>query len=206
MVRSFARSILSRHNSTAFKYVAMNLFPTAPIGSKPFTTSLYPLPGFQWIEGTESLDLYRPGGLHPTLPGDVLHSRYEVIDKLGHGGYSTVWLAHDRKRKGYVAIKVCVADPSIPRRDAKIMSSLSSEMVPGTLDDFEISGPNGLHPCCVMFLTQGSLADVKYNSVFPVETCRVLAAKMALAVAHVHSRAIIHGGWLVLDLSLESLY
>lgn len=31
--------------------------------------------------------------------GDVLHERYQIVDKLGYGGYSTVWLARDVQQK-----------------------------------------------------------------------------------------------------------
>lgn len=150
---------------------------------------------YHWVDGVESLDLYQSGGLHLTVPGDILNSRYEVVDKLGYGGYSTVWLALDRRYKTYVALKIGMADPSIPQREVGIMRRLSPRLIPGLLDEFEISGPNGTHPCYTTIPTQGSLAEVKFNSVFPVNTCRVLAAKMSLAVAHVHSCGFVHGGW-----------
>ena len=45
----------------------------------------------------ESLDRYREGGYHPTHLGDTLKDgRYKILNKLGWGGYSTVWLAKDR--------------------------------------------------------------------------------------------------------------
>jgi hypothetical protein len=50
---------------------------------------------YNWIDGAESLEKYKPGGYHPIMIGDILHKRYRVVDKLGFGGYSTVWLAHD---------------------------------------------------------------------------------------------------------------
>jgi hypothetical protein len=38
---------------------------------------------------------YWPGGYHPVAVGDVYQGRYQVMAKLGFGGYSTVWLAQD---------------------------------------------------------------------------------------------------------------
>lgn len=43
-------------------------------------------------EGTDS---YRVGGLHPVYVGDVYNDRYRVLNKIGYGSYSTVWLVRD---------------------------------------------------------------------------------------------------------------
>lgn len=43
----------------------------------------------------EGRDVYRPGGFHPVYIGDVYHDRYKVLNKIGYGGYSTVWLVRD---------------------------------------------------------------------------------------------------------------
>jgi serine/threonine-protein kinase SRPK3 len=68
---------------------------------------------YNWIDGVESLEKYKPGGYHPIMIGDILHSRYRIVDKLGFGGYSTVWLARDACLERYVAVKVGVADSSL---------------------------------------------------------------------------------------------
>ena len=47
--------------------------------------------------GAESPGGYKPGEYHPVHLGDIYCQRYKVIHKLGFGGYSTVWLAHDLK-------------------------------------------------------------------------------------------------------------
>ena len=35
------------------------------------------------------------GGYHPVKIGDIFHSRYQVLRKLGWGHFSTVWLCWD---------------------------------------------------------------------------------------------------------------
>ncbi|TVY92213.1 putative serine/threonine-protein kinase [Lachnellula willkommii] len=45
---------------------------------------------------------------YPICIGDVLDQRYRIEHKLGHGGYSTVWVAHDMQTKRDVALKIHV--------------------------------------------------------------------------------------------------
>ncbi|EAS29955.2 uncharacterized protein CIMG_08701 [Coccidioides immitis RS] len=39
---------------------------------------------------------------YPICIGDVLDERYRVKHKLGHGGFTTIWMAHDLQGKRYV--------------------------------------------------------------------------------------------------------
>lgn len=43
---------------------------------------------------------------YPVLIGELLTQRYQVVHKLGRGGFSTVWLADDRSNGTDVALKV----------------------------------------------------------------------------------------------------
>lgn len=43
----------------------------------------------------EGRDAYRPGGFHPVYIGNVYADRYRVLNKIGYGVYSTVWLVED---------------------------------------------------------------------------------------------------------------
>lgn len=47
---------------------------------------------------TEMMHRYAPGGLHPIHIGDLFNDgQYEILNKIGIGAYSTVWLAEDKK-------------------------------------------------------------------------------------------------------------
>ena len=45
--------------------------------------------------GLEYPGVCKPRGYHPVHLVDIYCERYRVIDKLGFGTYSTVWLARD---------------------------------------------------------------------------------------------------------------
>lgn len=159
---------------------------------------------YNWIEGTEKLEKYEPGGYHPIMIGDILHERYAIVDKLGFGGYSTVWLAQDTRLKQYVAVKVGVANST--GHETKILRALSEPLslstsshpgqdsIPRLLDEFELSGPNGTHPCYTAAPAKCNLRDAVFVGLFPLRVARALSAGLAQAVAYIHSRGYVHGG------------
>ncbi|KAJ5385664.1 hypothetical protein N7509_008205 [Penicillium cosmopolitanum] len=160
---------------------------------------------YEPIEGVEKLESYCVGGYHPITIGDHIHTRYQVVQKLGHGTYSTIWLARDQKHGKYVSIKVCTADSNplefsvlseLSNSQQSSSTGLGKTMIPQVLDSFEIRGPNGTHPCYVSIPARMSLSDAKdasYNRLFQLEVARALAAQLALAVEYVHSQGFVHG-------------
>ena len=54
----------------------------------------------------EGMPDYKIGGYHPVHVGEILIDRYIIIQKLGWGHFSTVWLTKDLKYNSYVAVKV----------------------------------------------------------------------------------------------------
>ena len=45
----------------------------------------------------ERFPWYQPELFYPARIGEVLAERYQIVGKLGYGGYSTVWLSRDLK-------------------------------------------------------------------------------------------------------------
>ncbi|GBF66247.1 hypothetical protein TMEN_8967 [Trichophyton mentagrophytes] len=139
--------------------------------------------------------------------GDVLHDRYRVVDKLGFGGYATIWLARDSLLERYV---VGIAD-SHPREtrvlrelSASASDSTSSNLsarfrnyahksIPVPLDEFKIHGPNGMHPCYTMTPAQCNLWEASYSRLFHIDIARALSAAVTLSVTSIHSRGFVHG-------------
>lgn len=118
-------------------------------------------------------------------------------------------MARDQKNKKYVAIKITVADSdpansqerNILHRlniaELKTKSHPGSAIIPPVLDEFTISGPNGVHQCFVTPVGMMSLAEAKDPSsfrLFQLPVARAFSAQLVLAVAYLHSQGIVHAG------------
>jgi serine/threonine-protein kinase SRPK3 len=68
----------------------------------------------------EGISEYKEGGYCPVRVGDKLHGKYQIVNKLGWGHYSTVWLCIDLtrstpERKKYVALKIVKSSANYTR-------------------------------------------------------------------------------------------
>ncbi|KAK7710315.1 hypothetical protein SLS64_005900 [Diaporthe eres] len=157
------------------------------------------------IEDVENLKNYQVGGYHPIAIGDTLKDgRYQIVDKLGHGGYSTIWIARDRDAATqYVSVKICISDKTITSHENEIVHRLldsddkRASMILPTLDEFVLDGPNGQHPCIVSPPARMSIAASKSSThghnIFPLPSARAIAAQLAQAVAFCHAQGVVHG-------------
>jgi serine/threonine protein kinase len=136
--------------------------------------------------------------------GDLLHSRSRVVDKLGFGSYSTVWLAWDKIDRRYLALKVGIADAVL--QEADILRKLSFSQpssssphpgrssMPIALDEFQVRGPNGTHQCYTRGPARCDLREISYSWLFPLDVARALCGGLTLAIAYMHSREFAYGG------------
>ncbi|KAL6713257.1 hypothetical protein ACLMJK_008722 [Lecanora helva] len=116
----------------------------------------------------EHISNYRLGGFHPVRLGDTFQDgRYEIRHKLGWGGFSTVWLAKDKRNMQWVSIKILSADDSKVSRELDTLQLLQarSEESPRRpivqfIDNFLHQGPNGTHQCLVFELLGPTLEFV----------------------------------------------
>ncbi|KAK4241522.1 hypothetical protein C8A03DRAFT_30244, partial [Achaetomium macrosporum] len=68
---------------------------------------LYQHTGFIMREHVENVELYKPGGYHPIDIGDAItngEDSYTVAHKLGHGGFSTVWLLKRTRKNSPLSV------------------------------------------------------------------------------------------------------
>ncbi|TPX24489.1 hypothetical protein DIZ76_013836 [Coccidioides immitis] len=159
----------------------------------------------------EDLEGYRPGGYHPTFIGDTFcGGRYKIVHKLGFGGYSTVWLAHDQQLQCYVSLKILVAGASQGSNENETLclltkgepNCLGRQFIPTLLDQFSFDGPNGYHLCLVGESAGCSIANSKENStnfMFPRDAARSIAAQLIMGLNYLHANDVCHG-----DLHLDN--
>ncbi|TIA24803.1 kinase-like protein [Aureobasidium pullulans] len=156
----------------------------------------------------EPLHRYRSGGYHPVRLGDAFkQGRYKVLHKLGHGGFSTVWIARDQSLNRNVALKIVTSENSSSiNRELCTHRRLLENSVPPVndhkhivrfLDNFEHPGPNGTHICLVLELLGPSVATVTgerfAGNRLPGYTAKKACKEMALALEVLHAQGIGHG-------------
>ncbi|KLO92440.1 uncharacterized protein LW93_12014 [Fusarium fujikuroi] len=76
-------------------------------------------------DACEPVDRYEEGLYLPICIGEIIADRYRIEHKLGHGGLSTVWMAHDMDQGKDVALKIMTANFE-DLNSANVMFGLSS--------------------------------------------------------------------------------
>jgi serine/threonine-protein kinase len=126
------------------------------------------------------------------MAGDRIAGRYRLLEPLGRGGLSAVWLAEDEEEHAQVAVKTLApaADPARFEREARAVALLAHPNI-CALRDY---GEDGNTRFIVLeYLSGGSLEDVLAPGV-PLadgETDR-LAAGLAAGLAHAHQHGLVH--------------
>lgn len=149
---------------------------------------------------TEELTRYEPGGYHPIIIGNILRSpsgtvSYRIINKLGHGAFSTVWLAESSAANSkYVAVKVSTAD-GMSGSEADHLRSVSSPYVVPIFDSFSLEGPNGVHNVLVteVLLPLADFLTLPHTHA----TRRKVIWEVVKAVEHMHAAGLAHGGMVI---------
>lgn len=163
------------------------------------TARTYPTTGFDVLPlnipvEEETGISYKAEKFYPVKLGEVFHSRYQVVSKLGFGTASTVWLCRDlqyvlEERWDFAAprppliskfgrtcnlltLKVCNTGQQVTN-EVTISNHLRSvegehpgrDEVRTVLDHFTVKGPHGSHEC-LLFMALG-MTFTQLRTLFP---------------------------------------
>jgi serine/threonine-protein kinase SRPK3 len=154
----------------------------------------------------EGYDGYKPGGYQSVHIGENYKSgRYTILQKLGWGHFSTVWLVNDNNTGKQCAMKV--QKSSQHYMDAALDEfKLLQELNEGDpedihccvklIDQFSHCGTNGISICFISETLGNNLLSVvkkyKYRGI-PISVVRKMCLHMLVALDYIHSeRKMIH--------------
>src|SRR4051794_25804470 len=130
------------------------------------------------------------------MAGDLIAGRYRLLETLGRGPMSSVWLAQDEELGRRVAVKTLApsADRARFEREARAAAALSHPNICAVYDYGEADG----RPFMVLeYLPNGSLeerlAAVRGGTgrLVDDETTRI-STELAAGLAHAHARGLVH--------------
>jgi hypothetical protein len=132
--------------------------------------------------------------------GRLIGDRYRLDDRIGVGGMSVVWRAHDEVLRRDVAVKVLspelAADPELLRRlrvEARAAAGLRHPHVVEVYDYGEATDDGHPVPYVVMELVTGrSLTDLLTGGALPWRLAVLIGAQVAAALASAHAHGIVH--------------
>lgn len=158
-------------------------------------------------EEQESREEYAKGGYHPVKIGDLFQSRYHVTRKLGWGHFSTVWLCWDLIDKRYVALKIVKSASHFTetaKDEIKILKAVrdsdpsdkNRNKTVQLLNDFKITGVNGVHVCMVFEVLGHNLLKLILKSNYrgiPLNNVRRIIRQVLQGLDYLHRKCkIIH--------------
>jgi serine/threonine-protein kinase len=123
---------------------------------------------------------------------ELFAGRYRLLEPLGRGAMSAVWLAEDEELARRVAVKTLApaADPARFEREARAAAALSHPNICALYDSGQVGG----RPYMVLEYLPGGSLDERLENGRPLpdaETARI-AREVAAGLAHAHARGLVH--------------
>ncbi|KAJ8132667.1 hypothetical protein O1611_g957 [Lasiodiplodia mahajangana] len=157
------------------------------------------------FEEVEDIQMYNKGGHHPIHLGDILDGRFEVVHKLGSGGFANAWFCYETTTKKWKAVKVMSADHSSDTeigiyehlRKKASLEQLEAYHITIPSESFWLDGPNGRHLCFVMPILGHSMSHwrLRLDSTQKETEAQVQSGcrQIVEAVQFLHRNGICHG-------------
>jgi serine/threonine protein kinase len=126
------------------------------------------------------------------MTGETIAGRYRLLEPLGRGAMSSVWLAHDDELDRRVAVKLLAprADRTRFEREARAAAALSHPNISALYDYGEADGK----PYMVLEYLPGGSLEERLREPRPLADADALriASELAAGLAHAHDRGLVH--------------
>jgi hypothetical protein len=129
--------------------------------------------------------------------GTTVMQRFEIRDRLGSGGFGTVYRAWDRRLERFVAVKVVETGPRTGARIKREAQAAARLNHPGIVTLFEFTlhefGPDGGRAFLVSELVEGdTLRALIDGDLLSDREIAEIGADICEALDHAHARGVVH--------------
>ncbi|HND53595.1 MAG TPA: protein kinase, partial [Pirellulaceae bacterium] len=128
--------------------------------------------------------------LPPLVKGQLEH--FELLSELGHGGFGTVWKAHDTRLNRLVAIKVPRGDATTKidrdrfRREAQALAGLDDPRI------VPVYATSHSPPYIVTKFIEGQTLSAAIRAGLDFRRAAEICAEVAEAIEHAHAAGVLH--------------
>ncbi|MEI6308381.1 MAG: protein kinase, partial [bacterium] len=132
-----------------------------------------------------------------SLIGIRLHQRYKIYDRIGAGGFSSVYLARDKQSNKVVAVKVLhehlASQERIVQRFRKELEKAQKLNHPAIVRYLDQGEEGGLHFLVMEYVEGKTLAQVlQERGKLPLAEALDLARQTTEALAYAHRQGVVH--------------
>lgn len=146
----------------------------------------------------ENFKSYKPGGYAPLSIGEVLNERYRIIQKLGFGQFSVVYLIYDYTSKQFYAMKVnksCHWCTESAEDEIEIMKKINHKYCSKLITRFKHVSMFGEHIVLIFNLYGETLYRVLRSNNYvglPSNIVRAISKELLQALQHLEEQGVIN--------------
>jgi serine/threonine protein kinase len=122
--------------------------------------------------------------------------KYEILEKIGRGGFATVYKARDPNLEQVVAVKVLRGDyanrPDVVQRflnEARKAVKLRQRSI---VRIYTVGEDDGVPYIAMEYLPGGTLAGRLHGEPLPLDAAIAVVEQVAAALDHAHKRDLVH--------------
>jgi serine/threonine-protein kinase len=122
--------------------------------------------------------------------------RYVIKEEIGHGGMSTIYLAHDPRSNRDVAVKILppyfAHSEQYRERYKREATTIASLEHPAIVPIYDLGEDQGQPYIVMRYMSGGSLADRLKEGATPLNDVKTIVSRIATALDAAHAQGIVH--------------